>query len=175
MAEVQKQHSVWSVAELAFEVNRALPTGASVGDIDIAVALAVTDSEVLEVHRPRTRWIPRRGGAEGRDERVPAAERGRYTTTGQLGLESRIMELARRKRPVMVTEAQAREAVARFGLDESQAEAVVTMLTSAGAVTILTAPAAPARPILSRYSRSCGPNPPAEGSSAWPPARTRRG
>ena len=49
VAEVQKQHSVWSVAELAFEVNRALPPGASVGDIDIAVALAVTDSEVLEV------------------------------------------------------------------------------------------------------------------------------
>jgi Transposase, Mutator family/AAA domain len=65
----------------------------------------------------------------------------RYTTTGQLGLESRIMELARRKRPVMVTEAQAREAVATFDLDESQAEAVVTMLTSDAAVTLLTAPA----------------------------------
>ena len=142
VAEVQKQHSVWSVAELAFEVNRALPPGASVGDIDIAVALAVTDSEVLEVAPAPDPVDTSSLGVrkDGTSVYRPPNE-ARYTTTGQLDLESRIMELARRKRPVMVTEAQAREAVARFGLDESQAEAVVTMLTSDGAVTLLTAPA----------------------------------
>ena len=132
VAEVQKQHSVWSVAELAFEVNRALPPGASVGDIDIAVALAVTDSEVLEVApAPDPVDTSALGMRKDGTSVFRPPNEARYTTTGQLDLESRIMELARRKRPVMVTEAQAREAVARFGLDESQAEAVVTMLPPA--------------------------------------------
>ena len=106
VAEVQKQHSVWSVAELAFEVNRALPPGASVGDIDIAVALAVTDSEVLEVAPAPDPVDTSSLGVrkDGTSVYRPPNE-ARYTTTGQLDLESRIMELARRKRPVMVTEA----------------------------------------------------------------------
>ena len=168
VAEVQKQHSVWSVAELAFEVNRALPPGASVGDIDIAVALAVTDSEVLEVAPAPDPVDTSSLGVrkDGTSVYRPPNE-ARYTTTGQLDLESRIMELARRKRPVMVTEAQAREAVARFGLDESQAEAVVTMLTSDGAVTILTAPAGHrqdphglgVRPAVGRTHRGTGHRP----------------
>jgi conjugative relaxase-like TrwC/TraI family protein len=142
VAEVQRQHAVFTVAELAFEVHRALPPGASPADIDTAVALATTDPEVLEVAPAPDPVDASALGVrkDGTNIYRPPNE-ARYTTTGQLDLESRIMELARRTRVQRIDEATARRAVAACDLDESQREAVVAMLTSGQAVTVLTAPA----------------------------------
>jgi hypothetical protein len=99
VAEVQRQHAVFSVAELAFEAHRALPPGASPADIDTAVALVTTDPEVLEVApAPDPVDASALGVRKDGTSIYRPPNEARYTTTGQLDVESRIMELARRTR-----------------------------------------------------------------------------
>jgi conjugative relaxase-like TrwC/TraI family protein len=144
VAEVQKHHAVWSLAELAFEVNRALPAGARPEDISAVCRLAVSGmagAEVIEVTAPdvvdaRVLGMRKDGASIYR----PPNE-ARYTTAGQLDLEDTIITLASRKVEPRVTHTEALAALEGTDLSAEQREAVAALLSTGQAVTILTAPA----------------------------------
>ena len=79
VAEVQRHHAVWSLSELRFEVGRALPPGASAELVRQVAGLAVTPGSgtgVLLVTAPEVTDVIGAGDQAGRDEHLPAAERG---------------------------------------------------------------------------------------------------
>ena len=79
VAEVQAHHAVWSLSELRFEVGRALPPGASPELVRQVADLAVTPGSgtgVLLVTAPEVTDVTAAGDPAGRDEHLPAAERG---------------------------------------------------------------------------------------------------
>ena len=144
VAEVQQHHAVWSLAELRFEIGRALPPGASpelvrqVADLAVTPgsgtgALLVTAPEVADVSALGTR-------RDGTSIYRPPNE-ARYTTAGQVDLEERILRQARKQVPRRVSEGMARRALEGSGLTEEQEDATVRLLTSATMVSILTAAA----------------------------------
>ena len=144
VAEVQAHHAVWSLSELRFEVGRALPPGASpelVREVaDLAVApgsgtgvLLVTAPEVTDVTALGTR-------KDGTGIYRPPNE-ARYTTTGHLDLEERILRQAGKQVPQRVSEGMARRALTGSGLSEEQEDVAVRLLTSETMVSVLTAPA----------------------------------
>ena len=144
VAEVQQHHAVWSLSELRFEVGRALPPGASpelVREVaDLAVApgagtgvLLVTAPEVTDVTPLGTR-------KDGTSIYRPPNE-ARYTTTGQVDLEERILRQAAKPVPPRVSEGMARRALEGSGLTREQEDAAVRLLTSTTMVSILTAAA----------------------------------
>jgi ATP-dependent exoDNAse (exonuclease V) alpha subunit len=65
----------------------------------------------------------------------------RYTTTGHLDLEERILRQARKQVPQRVSEGMARRALAGSGLTGEQEDAAVRLLTSPVMVSVLTAAA----------------------------------
>ena len=79
VAEVQRHHAVWSLSELRFEVGRALPPGASPELVRQVADLAVTPGFGDRGAAGDRAGGDRRDGAgdpAGRDEHLPAAERG---------------------------------------------------------------------------------------------------
>jgi hypothetical protein len=110
VAEVQKHHSVWSLAELRFEVARALPPGASAEDVRQVADLAVTPGSVcgvLLVTAPEVADVSPLGTRRDGTSIYRPPNEARYTTTGQVDLEERILRQARREVPARVSEGMA--------------------------------------------------------------------
>ena len=149
VAEVQRHHATWLMAQLQFEVHRALPVmtpGADGGALVTEVArLAVAGragAEVVQVIAPDITDVTSlgvRASDGGSIYRPPHEER--YCTLAHLDTEEQILTAAKRAVPQLVSDGQARVAAERTGLDGEQREAVVMMLTAATATTVLIAPA----------------------------------
>ena len=149
VAEVQKHHAVWSMAQLRFEVHRALPVLPAGTDGEAVVTevarLAVcgrAGAEVVQVTAPDIADVTSlgvRASDGGSIYRPPNEER--YCTLAHLDAEEQILAAAKRTVPQLVSAEQARAAVERTGLNDEQRDAVVTMLTAATATTVLIAPA----------------------------------
>ena len=105
VAEVQKHHAVWSMAQLRFEVHRALPVLEAGADGEAVVTevarLAVggrAGAEVVQVSAPDITEVTDLGvrASDGGSIYRPPNE-ARYTTTGHLDLEERILRQARKQ------------------------------------------------------------------------------
>ena len=149
VAEVQRHHAVWSMAQLRFEVHRALPVlkpGADGEALVTEVAkLAVSGrsgAEVVQVTAADITDVTSlgvRASDGGSIYRPPHEER--YCALAHLDTEEQILAAAKRAVPQLVSEEQARAAAGRTGLNGEQCDAVVMMLTAATATTVLIAPA----------------------------------
>jgi hypothetical protein len=149
VAEVQQHHAVWSMAQLRFEVHRALtvlPPGADAEAVVTEVAkLAVSGragTEVIQVTAPDLTDVTSlgvRASDGGSIYRPPNEER--YCTLAHLDTEQQILTAAKRTVPQLVTEEQALAAVEHTGLNAGQRDAVVTVLTVSTATTALVAAA----------------------------------
>ena len=149
VAEVQTQHAVWSMAQLRFEVHRALPVLPAGTDgqavVDEVARLAVcgrAGTGVVQVTAPDIADVTGLGARTsdgGSIYRPPNGER--YCTLAHLDTEAQILGAAKRTVPQLVTAGQARAAVEPTGLTGEQRDAVVTMLTATSAVAVLIAPA----------------------------------
>ncbi len=149
VAEVQKQHAIWSMAQLRFEVHRTLPVlppgtdGQAV--VDEVARLAVSGragTDVVQVTAPDPADVTSlgvRASDGGSIYRPPNQER--YCTLAHLNTEEQILTAAKRTVPQLVSGEQARAAVDRTGLTAEQRDAVAMMLTAATATTVLVAPA----------------------------------
>jgi AAA domain/TrwC relaxase len=149
VAEVQRHHAVWSMAQLRFEVHRALPVLKPGSDGEAVVTevakLAVSgraDTEVIQVTAPDVADVTSlgvRASDGGSIYRPPHEER--YCTLANLDTEEQILAAAKRTVPRLVSAEQARAAPGRTGASAEQRDAVVMMLTAATATTVLIAPA----------------------------------
>jgi hypothetical protein len=149
VAEVQKHHAVWSMAQLRFEVHRALPIleGSIDGPavVDEVTRLAVSGrsgAEVVQVTAPDITDVTSLGvrASDGGSIYWPPNEE-RYCTLAHLDTEEQILTTAKRAAPQLVSHDQARAAVERTGLNAEQRNAVAMMLTAAVATAVLVAPA----------------------------------
>jgi len=149
VAEVQKQHAVWSMAQLRFEVHRALPVleGSIDGPavVDEVARLAVSGrsgTEVMQISAPDPADVTSLGirtSDGGSIYRPPNEER--YCTLAHLDTEEQILATAERAAPQLVSCEQARAAIEGTGLNAEQRDAVAMMLTAATATAVLVAPA----------------------------------
>jgi hypothetical protein len=149
VAEVQKLHAVWSMAQLRFEVHRALPVLEAGTDgqrvVTEVAKLAVSGragTEVVQITAPDITDVTSlgvRASDGGSIYRPPNEER--YCTLAHLDIEEQILAAAKRTAPQLVSHEQARAAVQRTGLTAEQRDAVVMMLTATAATTVLIAPA----------------------------------
>jgi len=149
VAEVQRRHAAWSMAQLRFEVHRALPILKPGSDGEAVVTevarLAVSGragAEVVQVTAPDVTDVTSlgvRASDGGSIYRPPNEER--YSTLAHLDTEEQILTVAKRAVPQLVSGEQARAAAGRTGLNAEQRHAVVMMLTAATATTVLIAPA----------------------------------
>ena len=102
VAEVQRHHAVWSLSELRFEVGRALPPGASPELVRQVADLAVTPGSgtgVLLVTAPEVTDVTALGTRKDGTSIYRPPNEARYTTTGHLDLEERILRQARKQVP----------------------------------------------------------------------------
>jgi len=149
VAEVQQHHAIWSMAQLRFEVHRALPVLPPGTDAEAVITevakLAVSGragTEVIQVTAPDLTDVTSlgmRASDGGTIYRPPHEER--YCTLAHLDTEQHILTTATRTVAQLVTAEQARAATERTGLTAGQRDAVVTMLTGATATTALVAAA----------------------------------
>jgi conjugative relaxase-like TrwC/TraI family protein len=149
VAEVQKQHAVWSMAQLRFEVHRALSVLAPGSDgpavVDEVARLAVSGragAAVVQITAPDPADVTSlgvRASDGGIIYRPPNGER--YCTLAHLDTEEQILTAVKRAMPRLVSEQQARAAAARTDLSTEQRDAVTMMLTAATAAVVLIAPA----------------------------------
>jgi conjugative relaxase-like TrwC/TraI family protein len=149
VAEVQQHHAIWSMAQLRFEVHRALPVLSPCTDGEALVTevatLAVSGragTEVVEVTAPDIADVTGLGvrvSDGGSIYRPPNEER--YCTLAHLDTEQQILTAAKRAVPQLVTGEQARAAAERTGLTAGQRDAMITMLTATTATTALVAAA----------------------------------
>ena len=149
VAEVQKLHAVWSMAQLRFEVHRALPVlEASIDGpavVDDVARLAVSGrigTDVVQVTAPDPADVTSlgvRASDGGSIYRPPNQER--YCTLAHLDTEEQILAAAKRTVPQLVSQEQACAAAEQTELNAEQRDAVVMMLTAATATTVLVAPA----------------------------------
>ncbi|HLH58842.1 MAG TPA: MobF family relaxase, partial [Streptosporangiaceae bacterium] len=151
VAEVQRHHAVWSMAQLRFEVHRALPV-LPAGTDPVAVITEVAELAVsgragtgtVCVTAPDVTDVSSLGvrASDGRSIYRPPHE-DRYTTLDHLDAEEQVLTSAKREVPQLVTEAEARAAVTAIGgdLNPEQAAAVTAMLTARTTATVLIAPA----------------------------------
>jgi flagellar biosynthesis GTPase FlhF len=149
VAEVQKLHAVWSMAQLRFEVHRALPVlEASIDGpavVEEVARLAVrgrSGTDVIQVATPDSTDVTSlgvRASDGGSIYRPPNEER--YCTLAHLDIEEQILAAAKRTVPQLINRDQARAAAERTGLTAEQRDAVVMMLTATAATAVLVAPA----------------------------------
>ena len=149
VAEVQQHHAVWSMAQLRFEVHRALPVlppgadgEAVVTEVAMLAVCGRAGTEVVQVTAPDITDVTSlgvRASDGGSIYRPPNEER--YCTLAHLDTEQQILTAAKRTAPQLVSAEQARAAVERTGLNAGQRDAVITMLTAATATTALVAAA----------------------------------
>ncbi len=149
VAEVQKHHATWSMAQLRFEVHRALPVLAPAADVETLITevanLAISGragAEVVQVTAPDITDVASLGVRQsdgGSIYRPPHEER--WTTLPHLDVEERILADAQTAVPQLVSETEARAAVERTTLNPEQRAAVVKMLTADTMTMALIAPA----------------------------------
>ncbi len=149
VAEAQRHHAVWSMAQLRFEVHRALPVlppGADGEAVVTEVAeLAVSGragTGVVQVTAPDITDVTGlgvRASDGGSIYRPPNQER--HCTLPHLDTEEHILTAAKRTVPRLVTTERARAAAEHTDLTAEQRDAVVSMLTATTATTVLVAPA----------------------------------
>jgi AAA domain-containing protein/TrwC relaxase len=149
VAEVQQHHAVWSMAQLRFEVHRALPLLKPSTDAEALVTevakLAVSGragAEVIQVTAPDLTNVTSlgvRASDRGSIYRPPNEER--YCTLAHLDTEQQILTAAKRTVPQLVSGEQARAAAESTGLTAGQRDATVIMLTATTATTSLVATA----------------------------------
>ena len=149
VAEVQQHHAVWSMAQLRFEVHRALPVLKPSTDAEALVTevakLAVcgrAGAEVIQVTAPDLTNVTSlgvRASDRGSIYRPPNEER--YCTLAHLDTEQQILTAAKRSVPQLVSGEQARAAAESTGLTAGQRDATVIMLTATTATTALVAAA----------------------------------
>ena len=149
VAEVQRHHATWSMAQLRFEVHRALPVLKPSSDAEAVVTevarLAVSGragTDVVQVTAPDIADVTSlgvRASDGGSIYRPPNEER--YCALAHLDTEEQILAAAKRTVPQLVSQEQARAAAGCTGLNGEQRDAVVMMLTAATATTVLIAPA----------------------------------
>ena len=149
VAEVQQHHAVWSMAQLRFEVHRALPVLKPSTDAQALVTevatLAVSGragTEVIQVTAPDLTDVTSlgvRASDGGSIYRPPNEER--YCTLAHLDTEQQILTAATCMVAQLVTAEQARAAAERTGANAGQRDAVVMMLTASTATTALVAAA----------------------------------
>ena len=145
VAEVQRQHAAWSIAQLRFEVDRALPVGATPEMVTEVAGLAVSGFGGTEVIRiapaPDIADVTELGVRRDGTSIYRPPNETRYATLGQLDLEDTVMKHAASAVRQLVSEAQAQQALGESTLSPEQRDAVVRLLTADRLVTILTAPA----------------------------------
>jgi TrwC relaxase/AAA domain len=149
VAEVQQHHAVWSMAQLRFEVHRALPVLPPGADAEALVTEVATlavcgraGTEVIQVTAPDLTDVTSLGIRAfdgGSIYRPPNEER--YCTLAHLDTEQQILTDATRTVPQLVGHERARAAVERTGLNTGQRDAMITMLTATTAMTALVAAA----------------------------------
>jgi conjugative relaxase-like TrwC/TraI family protein len=149
VAEVQTHHAVWSMAQLRFEVHRALPVFPPGTDaqmvVDEVAKLALAGragTEVIRVSAPDITDVNAlgvRASDGGSIYRPPNEER--YCTLAHLDAEEHILAAAKRTMPQLIGEDHARDATTRTGLSAEQRDAVTTLLTATTATAVLIAPA----------------------------------
>ncbi len=149
VAEVQQHHAVWSMAQLRFEVHRALPVLPPGADGEAVVTEVATlavcgraGAEVVQVTAPDLTDVTSlgiRASDGGSIYRPPNEER--YCTLAHLDTEQQILTAAKRTVPKLVSAEQARAVAERTGLTAGQRDAVVAMLTADTAMTALVAAA----------------------------------
>jgi len=149
VAEVQKHHATWTMAQLRFEVHRALPVLTPTADVEPLITevarLAISGragAEVVQVTVPDIADVTSLGVRQsdgGSIYRPPHEER--WTTLPHLDVEEKILTDAQTAVPRLVSETAARAAAERTTLNPDQREAVVKMLTAGTMTTALIAPA----------------------------------
>jgi conjugative relaxase-like TrwC/TraI family protein len=149
VAQVQTHHAVWSMAQLRFEVHRALPVLPPGADGEAVVTEVATlalsgraGAEVVQITAPDITDLTGlgvRASDGGSIYRPPNAER--YCTLAHLDAEEQILAAATQTVPQLVSEEQARAAAARTDLSPEQRDAVQMMLTATNAAAVLIAPA----------------------------------
>ncbi len=149
VAEVQRHHAVWSMAQLRFEVHRALPVlepgSDGEGLVTEVAQLAIggrAGAEVVQVTAPDVADVTSlgvRASDGGSIYRPPQQER--YCTLAHLDTEEQILAAAKQAVPQLVSREQARAAVAQTGLTAGQRDAVAMMLTATTAAAVLIAAA----------------------------------
>ena len=149
VAEVQQHHAVWSMAQLRFEVHRALPVLKPGTDAEALVTevatLAVSGragAEVIQVTAPGHHRRDQPGHPRlRRGQHLPAAERGTVLHPGPPGHRTADPHRRHTGRTAARHREQARAAAERTGLTAGQRDAVITMLTATTATTALVAAA----------------------------------
>jgi conjugative relaxase-like TrwC/TraI family protein len=145
VAEVQRQHAAWSIAQLRFEVGRALPVGATPEMVTEVADLAVNGFGGTEVIRiapaPDIAEVTELGVRRDGTSIYRRPNETRYATLGQLDLEETVLKHAGSAVPQLVSQPQAQQALAESTLNPEQRDAVVRLLTADKLVTALTAPA----------------------------------
>ncbi len=149
VAEVQAHHAVWTMAQLRFEIHRALPVLPPGTDpeavLDEVTQLAVsgrTGTDVVQVTAPDITDVTSlgvRASDGGSIYRPPNTER--YCTLSHLDTEEHILAAAKCPVPQLVSEDQARSAAASTDLTAEQQDAVTILLTAGTAASVLVAPA----------------------------------
>ena len=149
VAEVQKHHATWTMAQLRFEVHRALPVMTPAADVEALISevarLAISGragAEVVRVTAPDITDVTSLGVRQsdgGSIYRPPHEER--WTTLPHLDVEEKILADAQTAVPQLVGETEARAAAERTTLNPEQRAAVVKMLTADTMTTALIAPA----------------------------------
>lgn len=140
VANVQKRHAAFTMAQLRFEVHRAAGAGITADDIDEIARVAISgraNTGAIQVGAaPDVADVTPLGvrPSDGVSVYRPPGEE-RWSTIGHLDTEQQIVEEAKRPTRQLVSEAEARAAVAETDLTLQQAEAVVAMLT-ASTVTV---------------------------------------
>ena len=165
VAEVQRHHAIWSMAQLRFEVHRALPVLEPGSDGEAVVTevakLAVggrAGAGVVQVIAPDVADVTSLGVrvSDGGSIYRPPHE-DRYCTLAHLDTEEQILGAAKRAVRQLVSREQARAAVAQTGLTAGQRDAVTMMLTASTAAAVLVAPAGAGKSHTMAGSRGCGP------------------
>ena len=149
VVEVQRHHAVWSMAQLRFEVHRALPVlppdadgAALVGEVAKLAVSGRAGTDVVQVTSPDLTDVTSlgvRASDGGSIYRPPNEER--YCTLAHLDTEEQILTAAKRTVPPLASQEQARAAVERTDLSAEQRDAVVMLLTATTAASVLIAPA----------------------------------
>jgi ATP-dependent exoDNAse (exonuclease V) alpha subunit len=145
VAEVQRQHAAWSIAELRFEVGRALPVGATAETVTEVADRAVNGFGGTEVIRvapaPDIADVSELGVRKDGTSIYRPPNQTRYATLAQLDLEETVMKHARSAVGQLVSQAQAQAALDGSTLSPEQRDAVIRLLTADSLMTVLTAPA----------------------------------
>jgi hypothetical protein len=145
VAEVQRQHTAWSISELRFEVGRALPVGATAAIVTEVADLAVNGFGGTEVIRvapaPDLMDVSELGVRKDGTSIYRRPNETRYATLAQLDLEETVMKHARSAVGQLVSKAQAQQVLEGSTLSPEQRDAVARLLTADSLMTVLTAPA----------------------------------